>query len=154
MTSKQKATARKLHNMFIDNATTDNEKEVAKNKLIDMLKKHKASLSDFVDNVENSDMFNFSEKVKVSVKRSYLLSDRSKKSGTNKKSRRAIIISMLKENKHTKLEIATFLLNTFQVADLKNNLKAVSGTIYDLSSNNKATFKIDNETDIVTSVFA
>ena len=153
MTSKQEATARKLHAMFIDSKTTDNEKSIAKSKLTDMLKKNKASLSDFVDNVDNATDFDFKEAVTL-TKRVYLLTDRSKKEATNKKSRRAIIISMLRENKHTKKEIAQFLLDNFKTADLKNNMKAVSGTIYDLASNKKASFKIDNETDKVISVFA
>ena len=153
MTSKDKATCKKLHNMFIDKATSDNEKSTAKTKLLNLLKKNKASLKDFVDNVDNASDFDFSE-VKTEAQRVYLLVDKSKKKANNKKSRRAIIISMLAENKHTKSEIASFLLKTLQVADLKNNMKAVSGTIYDLSSNNKATFKIDDKTDIVTSVFA
>ena len=153
MTSKQEATARKLHAMFINEKTSVHEKSTAKTKLIDLLKKNKASLSDFVDSVDNAKDFDFKE-VASETKRVYLLTDRSKKEATNKKSRRAIIISMLRENKHTKKEIAQFLLDTFQTADLKNNMKAVSGTIYDLASHDKAKFKIDEKTDIVTSVFA
>jgi hypothetical protein len=156
MTKKQKATASKLYAMFIDKATTDNEKATAKNKLSDLLKKHKASLKDFVDNVdaETATLFDFSEKTESEIERNYKLSDNSLKKSNNKKSRRKIIIDMLKQNSYTKREIASALTSQYKIADFKQNLKAVSGTIYDLASHNIAKFKIDNETEKVTSVFA
>jgi hypothetical protein len=156
MTSKERSKASKLYAMFSDNATTDNEKEVAKQKLTDLLKKHKASLSDFVKNVseDNAKLFDFSEKQKAEIERNYKLSDNTLKKSNNKKSRRAIVISMLKENKYTKNEIARALTDTHKIADFKQNKKCVSGTMYDLQTHNKASFKVDNETDKIISVFA
>ena len=126
MTSKEKSTARKLYNMHVDKATTDNEKEVAKVKLTDMLKKHKASLSDFVDNVQNASDFNFKEVTSSTTKRQYKLSDNTLQKSDNKLSRRKLVINMLKENKFTKREIATVLTETHFIADFKNNMKCVS----------------------------
>ena len=156
MTSKEKSKASKLYSMFVDSATTDNEKSTAKNKLTNLLKKHKASLADFVDNVsaDNAKLFDFSEKKETEVKRNYKLSDNTLKASNNKRSRRKLIIDMLKENNFTKREIASILTEKHEIADYKNNLKAVSGTIYDLATHNVATFKIDNETDKIISVFA
>ena len=155
MKQKEKNTAKKLYNMLIDSATTDNEKEIASAKLTAMLKKHKASLVDFVDNVdsETAKLFDFKEVESIEVKRNYLLKDRSIKTSNNKISRRKLVINMLKENKFSKREIAVILTDTHKIADLANNLKCVSGTIYDLASNNKAKFKIDNNTDKITATF-
>lgn len=156
MTNKEKSTARKLYNMFTDKATTDNEKETAKNKLSDMLKKHKASLKSFVSNVDSQhvDLFDFSVKEEKEVKRNYKLSDNTLKQSNNKKSRRAIVIDLLKSDEtYTKNEIARILTNTYKIADFKQNKKCVSGTMYDLQSHNKASFKIDNETDKITANF-
>jgi hypothetical protein len=157
MTNKEKSKARKLFNMFSDNATTDNEKEVAKNKLSDLLKKHKASLSDFVKDLseDNANLFDFSEKAKTEIERNYKLSDNTLKKSNNKKSRRAIVIDLLKSNEsYTKNEIARILTETHKIADFKQNKKCVSGTMYDLQSHNKASFKIDSETEKITAVFA
>ena len=60
---------------------------------------------------------------------------------------------MLKENKFSKREIAQISTSQYDIADLKQNLKAVSGTINDLQTHKKASFKIDSETEKVQAVF-
>lgn len=155
MTKKEISKATKLFNMFNDNAASENEKETAKNRLFDLLRKNKASLKSFVDNVseDNAKLFDFSETASETM-RNYKLTDNTLKASKNDKSRRALIIAMLKENKYSKNEIAHILTENYEIADLKQNKKAVSGTINDLSTHKKASFKIDNETEKVISVFA
>ena len=155
MTKKEISKASKLYAMFNDSAASDNEKETAKNRLFDLLKKHKAALSDFVADLsdDNAKLFDFSEK-QSEVKRNYKLADNTLKASNNKKSRRKLIIEMLKTNNFTKREIASVLTEKHDIADFKNNMKAVSGTIYDLQSHNVADFKIDNESEKVISTFA
>ena len=152
MTSKDISKAKKLYNMHVDNAASVNEKDKAKRSLIDILKRNKASLTDFIDNVQNASDFNFKE-VKT-LERSYKLSDNTRKKSDNKLSRRKLVINMLKENKFSKREIATILTETHAIADFKNNMKCVSGTMYDLQSHNVADFKTDSKTDKIVSVFA
>ena len=156
ISAKEKSKASKYFNMFVDNASSDNEKNKAKEMLVKLLQKHKASISDFVDNVDNetAKLFDFSEKQETEVKRNYKLSNNTLKQSNNKKSRRKLIIEMLKQNSFTKREIAQVLTSQYAIADLKQNLKAVSGTIYDLQTHNLASFKIDAETDKVTATFA
>jgi hypothetical protein len=155
MKQKEKTLASKLYNTFSAESATDNESKVAQTKLVDLLKKHNANLKDFceVDKIY-SNMFDLSGTKTSKAERLYLLTDRSKKKSNNEISRRKLVINMLKENKFTKREIAVILTNTHKIADLKNNLKCVSGTVYDLQTHNKATFKIDNESNKIVSVFA
>ena len=156
ISAKEKSKASKYFNMFVDSAASVNEKNKAKEMLVKLLKKHKACITDFVDNIDNetAKLFDFSEKQETEVKRNYKLTDNTLKQSNNKKSRRKLIIEMLKQNSFTKREIAQVLTSQYKIADLKQNLKAVSGTIYDLQTHNTASFKIDSETDKVVSVFA
>ena len=154
MTKKEISKASKLYAMFIDNTASENEKETARKRLFDLLKKNKASLKDFVADMssDNAKLFDFSQ-VESQLIRNYKLTDNTLKASENEKSRRAIVISLLKENAYTKREIAQILTSQYDIADLKQNLKCVSGTMYDLQTHKKASFKIDNETDKIISVF-
>ena len=95
ISAKEKSKASKYFNMFVDNAASENEKNKAKEMLVKLLQKHKASINDFVENVdaETAKLFDFSEKQKVEIERNYKLSDNSLKKSNNKKSRRAITIT-------------------------------------------------------------
>ena len=75
-----------------------------------------------------------------------------RKSTIAKQSRRAIVIDLLHEAKHTKAQIASLLVSKFDIADNANNKKCVSGTMYDLQNNSTCNFKTDKETDIISCV--
>lgn len=83
-------------------------------------------------------------------KHPYRIKNGNKVSTKAVKSRRQYIAELAHEGKHTKAEINAKLISTFDIADKPNNLKAISGTLYDLQTNGKCDFKIDEETGIVT----
>lgn len=71
-----------------------------------------------------------------------------KKSKVAKESRRKLVIDMLHEARYTKHEIALRLVNVYDIADIRNNAKAISGTIHDLNCNSACNIKVDNETSV------
>ena len=77
-----------------------------------------------------------------------------RKSTLAKKSRRAIVIDYLHAAKYTKKEIASLLVSQHDIADIANNLKCVSGTMYDLQTNTTCNFKTDANTSVISCVSA
>jgi len=67
-------------------------------------------------------------------------------------SRRSAVIALLHEAKYTKLDINSILLKTHDIADKSNNMKAISGTMYDLSQNSTCNFKTDSDSDIISCI--
>ncbi len=142
----------KLHNMFIDSATTANEKQVAHDKLKTLCKKHKVNLQSFIDNADFDLQFQ-----KLALEKSTAQTEKRKAFEVNevkltvkKRSRRSLIIDMLFQNSFTKHDINEALINVYNYTDSKANLKAIAGTRYDLTVNKDYFFRTCDNDCIVT----
>ena len=138
----------KLYNMFIDSATTANEKQVAHDKLKTLCKKHKVNLQSFIDNADFDLQFQklALEKSTMQAKKREAFEANEVKLHVKKQSRRSLIIDMLFQNCFSKADINEALLTVYDYTDSKANLKAISGTMYDLTVNKSYFFrKCDND---------
>ncbi|MHA2113508.1 MAG: hypothetical protein ACXADW_13510 [Candidatus Hodarchaeales archaeon] len=112
------------------------------------------------ENKLNSTLASVSDSVKASEDKTlskrnlhaYKTKKAFKKSSKAKLSRRALVIAYLHEAKHTKKQIAALLVSQHDIADISNNLKCVSGTMYDLQANTTCNFKTDEKTDIISCI--
>ena len=145
-------TLQKLYNMFVDSATTANEKEVAHSKIKTLCKKHKVNMQSFIANCDFDRQF-----TKLALDKSNAQTEKRKafeasevKLTVKKQSRRSLIIEMLFQNSFTKHDINEALIDVYDYADSKANLKAISGTMYDLSTNKDYFFRICDNNCIVT----
>lgn len=142
----------KLYNMFIDSATTANEKQVAHDKLKTLCKKHKVNLQSFIDNCDFDLQFQ-----KLALEKSTVQTEKRKAFEANevkltvkKQSRRSLIIDMLFQNSFTKHDINEALISIYDYTDSKANLKAIAGTRYDLTVNKNYFFRTCDNDCIVT----
>jgi hypothetical protein len=129
-------------------------KQAKQQSVVKLVKASENNLKSFLNNVSEIVSNKAKEVDKLRNTHAYKTKTTYKKSNVAKLSRRAYIIKMLHENKHTKADIVNALIATYDIADKSNNLKAVSGTIYDISSNSSCNIKIDNETAICSCLTA
>jgi len=113
--------------MYIDKATTFNEKEIALRKLHKLCEKHKVNLHRLVSDCTLN--INYADKVQSKATSNAMYE------ADKAKSRRSLIIEMLRQNIHSKDSIAEVLSEVYEIADFKTNKKAVAGTLYDLQTN-------------------
>ena len=133
----------KLYNMYVDNATTANEKQVAHNKLKALCKKHKVNLQSFIDSKDFDLQFEKrafeSSEVQKAQRQAFEANE--VKLTVKKRSRRSLIIDMLFENIFCVDTINEVLSTVYDYNDLKANKKAIAGTRYDLTVNKDCFFQ-------------
>ena len=136
-------TLKKLYNMYIDTATTANEKQTAYNKIKLLCKKHKVNMQNFIDNCDFDKQFETlaSEKSTVQAKKREAFEANEVKTTIKKRSRRSLIIDMLFENIFSVDSINEVLSEVYNYEDLKANKKAIAGTRYDLTVNKDCFFQ-------------
>ena len=130
LNSQQQGKLDKVFNLYNDNAAKKTkESDASLHKLQELCKSYKVDFADFMKskgvNVEKTEI----EAPKVK---------------TVKASRRNFIIVHMRENCWDKASLAEAIALHFPdcYADLKKNQQAISGTIYDLNSNKKASIAV------------
>ena len=136
-------TLTKLYNMYVDSATTANEKSVAYNKMKVLSRKHKVNLTDFIEakDFDNTFAQRKAAKEAAAKKAAEAYEAKAYKATVKKRSRRSLIIEMLFQNVFSKDAICEVLREVYSMTNDKNNKKAVSGTMYDLSTNKNYFFR-------------
>lgn len=135
MTAKQQDTLDKVYRLYADKAAQKtNESAAAYAKLQSLCKKWKLNFEAFVASKQQTS---------TTEKRSETAENKPSTVKSYMTSRRAFIIEVLNQNVWDKASLAEAIALHFpKYADLKKNLQAVSGTIYDLQRNYNADIKV------------
>lgn len=154
MTPQQESKLNKLYAMMVDSATTANEKSTAHDKLKTFAKRYKVNLSEFIAKKDFDREFETRRKAseEAQAKRREAAEAKEAKATQKRRSRRSLIVEMLKTNLFDTDSINEVLDEVFGYNDKKANKKAISGTQYDFRVNKGWFFKHCECGRIVTSV--
>ena len=129
-------------------ANKQQTKQTDKQTIVQHVKTSENKLNDLLANISKQ-----VESVEVAKnKHAYKTATTFKKSKVATKSRRAYIIDLIHKNKYTQKQITAIITNDYDFADLKNNSKAVSGTLHDLKTLSTCNIKENNESDVISCV--
>jgi hypothetical protein len=139
-------TMTKLYRLSVDKAAKKGEVTNAKRQLTRLAKKHKVDLEAFIASIKPANnlkgmLNNISASMKADKKAA--------EPTTKKRSRRSLIVEHLQEGLWDIKTLSEALVN-FGYPDVKANKKAVSGTMYDFTTNKGWFFRRDKETDRIT----
>lgn len=144
----------KLYSIYVDSATTANEKTTAYSKLKVFAHKNKVNLTEFIENADFDRNFNAraSKAADKAKERREAAEAKEYKATAKRPSRRSLIVEMLKTNLYDAASINEVLSEVFSYNDLKANKKAISGTQYDFRVNKGWFFRLCDCGRIVTEV--
>lgn len=156
MQAKQQHTEKldKIFAMFADSATTVHEKANALDKLQRLCKKYKVDFQDYMQAKDFDLQFEARKQQREAEakQRREAAEAKAYKARSKKRSRRSLIIEMLKSNMFDADSINEALCEVFDYTDSKSNKKAISGTKYDLTVNKNYFFRDCSDSRIVTEI--
>ena len=137
----------KLYKLSINKAAKKGEVSNAKRQLTRLAKKHKVNLEKFIADLKPANTLNgMLNNISATLNKPKATAA---SNATKKRSRRSLIVEHLKEGLWDIKTLSEALVN-FGYPDVKANKKAVSGTMYDFTTNKGWFFRRDAETDRIT----